>query len=108
MEQADYQREINRLENELNHLEADLDSTSPVVSSSKTRLAIYLPYFGLVIGCIIFLYAVKPKVVLRITIINEQPRMVLDYAKFVVWSIVVSTIACLSYHLWTRFRKGKT
>jgi hypothetical protein len=107
MDSAAYQREVARLSNEVTNISSDIVSSD---SSAKPagKLAGIMKYknYALIAGAVLlFLFIVKPKIVLKITLVDNVPSMVLDTKKFILWWICITMLVSLILFTYLKFRK---
>lgn len=109
MDQRSYEREVKRLESELSNLGAGKISEIQSISSPEkgSKIIKYFPYVFISILSFIFLLIVKPKVILRIIIPqDEPPRMIVDKGKLVIWWLIISFVGSIGYLTWNRLRRS--
>ena len=110
MDQRSYEREIKRIESELSNLDTVKPSSIQSISSSGSgsKIIKYFPYVSISIITFIFLLIVKPKVILRIVIPqDEPPRMIVDKGKLVIWWLIISFVGSIGYLVINRIRRPK-
>jgi tryptophan-rich sensory protein len=110
MDQRSYEREVKRLESELNNLDSVKPSSIQTISPSNSgsKIIRYFPYAIISILSFVFLILIKPKVVLKITIPrDEPPQMIIDKGKLIVWWLIWSVVGSIGYLVWHRLKKTK-
>jgi hypothetical protein len=105
MEHKEYEKEIKRLESELNHFDSKASTIdSGPIQTRKIGLVSYLPY--LLISAIMFglLFIVKPKCILKIVITDQTPQMAIDKGKLIIWWLLLSITGSICYVVWKKFK----
>lgn len=100
-----YQKEVNRLSNEVSSLKAEtLDDTKPV--NKIMGIMRYKNYIFIAVGIFLLLIVIKPKVILKIVIINKTtPTMIIDYKKFIIWWLLFTSLFSISLFTYFKFKK---
>lgn len=108
MDQRSYEREVKRLESELNNLGTTKTSEIQSISSPSggSKIIKYFPYVFISTLSFVFLIIIKPKIILRIIIPqDEPPKMIIDKGKLIIWWLIVSVLGSIGYLTWSRFRR---
>ncbi len=104
MDTSEYKKEISKLEREL----AAIDTDKPSKSSSfklPGSIGKYKSYFLILIGTFILLVFVKPKIVLTIKLLDDEPIIVVDKKKFIFTWLALSVLISFVYFLISSRKK---
>lgn len=104
MEHKEYEKEIRRLESELNNLDSKSNATEPL-QVKKIGISSYFPYILVSIISFGLLVIVKPKCVLKIVVTDQIPQMNIDKGKLIIWWLLLSVVGSICYVIWKKFRR---
>jgi len=101
MSQDSYVKEINRITDELNILDPDKKGLA-----RKTGFLKYKDYLIIIFSSFLFLYIVKPKIILKIatTKTSGYQYITISFSKFMLWWLVLSVVVSLVYFIYQRKR----
>jgi hypothetical protein len=105
MEHKEYEKEIKRLESELNHFDSKTTTIdSEPLQTKRIGLISYLPYLLISIISFGLLFIVKPKCILKIVVTDQIPQMIIDKGKLIIWWLLLSIAGSIFYVVWKKFR----
>jgi hypothetical protein len=106
MDQKEYQKEIDKLSNDLQIIKKD-DNPTVADSKSVSKFSAYKPYIYITVLLFIFLFIIKPKFILKIKTTSETDKsiIVIDNTKFFKWWVISTTVSSLMYYVYFKYRK---
>ncbi len=104
MDPDTYKREVARLSSEVSSLGTDI-STDVKPSAGGVGILKHTNYVLISLGTFLLLYLVKPKMVLKIMVTDENPQIVVDASKFILCWLVLTGVSSLILFTYLKARK---
>jgi len=104
MDLAEYKREVENLEREVSSLDSGStkDSEKSLMSSRLSKIMKYKPYIIVFLCTFLFLIIVQPKIILKVDVSSEQPEIVVDKKRFVIWWFGITALLSFIYSIITK------
>lgn len=99
MDAVSYQQELKKLQSETSMIE---NSASNIVIDSPSFIKKYYVYAIILIVNFVLLLIIKPKIILKIDVINKEPVMLINKKMFVLVYIIIDIISVLMYYIYSR------